>query len=268
VAYETQIVEIATAFAAVQASRTQAALGQTQTATALVIVSSPAVVGDHPSVTPLPSVIPLPSVTPLPALPPPAPSPRPEDIEVDYRDQMELERSEIVRISLVYREALTPTQTSDIPASTRLVSTPIPFGTPGPLNAAFGGEYQAFIVSCLEGTDAFDVKPEAEKEYPLMGQERIDWQWAVAPKHEGSQVLSLMVEVRYKKDSGQQIKYPIYRKRLPINVSVQPFMFGGPIRLYDSISNSLAFIAGGILAWVGQRIAQRMANRKPAKPRR
>jgi hypothetical protein len=207
-----------------------------------------------------------PTSPPIPSLPPFAATPKPESIEVEYKTQMQFEQSETVRVSLIYIDSLTLTPIVEVPGSIVVRATPQPFGTPGPMKAALGADYQAFVVASLDN-GTFDIAPASEKEYPLVGQERLDWQWSVTPNKEGPQVLSLIMEVRWKpRSGGDVITYPVYRKRLPIHVAVPPFKQGDSISLYTTLLNIGSFLAGILATWGAPKLYAKLFPDKKKQP--
>jgi hypothetical protein len=188
-----------------------------------------------------------------------------EDIEVNYRDQMVLDQSAAIRLSLLLTSGHSITPTIEVIGDKGLRATPLPVGTPGiPLMRAFGPQYEGFILARLDAP-SFNVQPVNVQEHRLVGQNRIDWVWDVLPQKEGPQVLSLMVEVRWQLPDGKEpFTYQVYRQRLSVDVDVPLFAKGSPISLYTALAAAI----GGIVTWAAPKLYQRATTPQRKKRRR
>ncbi|SRR6266542_136614 len=187
-----------------------------------------------------------------------------ENVEAEYPPQMELGHAETIRVSLVYATGLNGTPTVEIAGNNGLRATPISIGTPGPLRSALGHDYHGFIIAHLNAP-SFEVKPEATQTYSLDNPQRLDWVWTVLPNKEGTQVLSLGIDVEWVPSNGSRsITYPIYRQRLSSYVNVPIFTWGSPLQLYTIVGAAI----GGVVTWVGPKIYARLGKHQKKDKRR
>jgi hypothetical protein len=170
--------------------------------------------------TPSPKLTPRPTTTPHPthaALPTPSST---RLIEAEWPGRMEVGHSDSIRVSLIPSAEGEYVPTLEVTSHTGVAATPIPLGTPGPLEVMRGPEYRAFVVARLDSV-AFECSPSEGREYELLGQPQIEWRWACKPDKAGSHSINASIEIWWKPvEGGEGAIGPgeIWSESLPIEV--------------------------------------------------
>jgi len=169
---------------------------------------------------------------------------------------MEFERSNSIRVTLVYTNGTHITPIIEVPGNNSSISTPIPIGTVGPIQSSFGSDYSAFIRANIAGS-AFDIQAVTDTEYQVLDQPRINWEWNVIPKYMGLQILNLNIVIEWKPvNGGTSIIHQLWRQRLEVDVQAPVFVTGRPIEVLPIITGVGGTILGGLITFFGSRIYQ------------
>jgi outer membrane biosynthesis protein TonB len=208
-------------------------------------------------------------------------------IEVEWPMQMEVNRSDSVRIMLIRISEEVYVPTVEVAGNTVEAATPIPLGTPGaPIEEAFGRSYHAFATASLIGT-TFDIE-RASPGRRSLEQDRIVWEWNLMPTTKGPQTLNANIIIEWEPDDGgSTIERQIWRARLDTTVR-KPLLPTRNVGLLTTIGGVLGsgftipwifdrlqdFVFGRIQDWLYDRAkegvkrrAQRRAQRKRKRPR-
>lgn len=215
------------------------------TAITQIAVTQIAVTSTLPETPPVATTIPI--ATPFPIV-------GVQAIEAEWPRRMQLERSNSVRVTLIYTAGISITPVLEVPGNAVIIATPIPVGTPGPIQSAFGPDYTASMVAKLAGA-AFDIQAVTDAEYQLLNQSRTTWEWNVIPKYGGSQVLNLAIIVKWQSSKGgAPIQYQMWRQRLEVFVDTPIFVSGKPIEILPVITGVVGVVLGGLATFFGPRI--------------
>ncbi len=202
-------------------------------------------------------------------------------IEVEWPVQMEIDRSDTVRIALVRVSDGLYVPTAEVAGNVVEAATPIPVGTPGsPIEEAFGGDYQAFATASLVGT-TFNIERGSLARRSLAG-DRIVWDWNLTPTAKGPQILSANIVIEWEPvNGGAVIERQIWQARLDTEVKkrIVPTRNAGLITAFSSVIGSVFsipwifdrmqdFVFGRIQDWLYDRAktgVQRRAARRRKK---
>jgi hypothetical protein len=206
---------------------------------------------------------PAPTPTPGPTSPPALPI---ASIRGEYPPNLELDQSSYIRIVLSRNPfALGSTGAATAPAVLKSAATtqtplargasPIPAGgisalaatapaiaTPNAvLGEDFGPNYEAYVVGKL-GATGFEVVSTSSERQELDRDELV-WEWNIAPKKAGSQLVNLALEIQYEdKQTGDSISREVWREGIPITV-VSPLIPVLQVQVFTGISGLLGTVA-------------------------
>ena len=178
-------------------------------------------------------------------------------VEAEWPERMEVAQSDYIRISLVRTTDGQYQPTIEAVGHTGLAATPMPLGTPVPLEDALGPQYRAFVVAHLNAV-VFECSPSVDKEYELLGQPRIDWRWDCITDRPGKHRITANVEVWWQpvEDADAAIG-PSDVWSAPLEISVEaPWIRTGQLTTFSFF--------GGILGpaftvpWLYQRLRKRL----------
>jgi hypothetical protein len=177
-----------------------------------------------------------------------SPTPIPEEIviEAEWPERMEIDRSDTIRVSLVRAAVQSLIPTPEIPGHTAVVDTPLPVGgTPSaPLEAAFGSDYSLAVCARLEGA-TLDVHP-LMTECQSLDRDKVTWEWNIAPREAGRQVVNARIEAQWKPRDGSAdvVQRLIWRAPLQIAVA-KPLIGTDDLTVLTVLSSLLGLVTTG-----------------------
>jgi hypothetical protein len=188
-------------------------------------------------------------------------------VEAEWPKKMEVDCSDSIRISLKRTTEHLFTPTIETPDHTVIAATPIPFGTPGPLEGAWGPDYKAYARANLAGA-AFRISPPIT-EYQLLEQSEIKWVWNIMPEKPGPQTINASIQVKWEPSGsdGETIYRQIWDSQLDIFVE-KPLIATGQLNAFSLFSGFVgsAFSVPFLYERIKERREKRQKN-KESKPK-
>jgi len=149
---------------------------------------------------------------------------------------MEIDTSNSIRVSLIRTANNLYIPTIEATGRVANVASAIPVGTPNVLlQESFGAEYDGFAIATIAGT-AFEIKP-VSRESQSLEQLKLVWEWNIAPKYEGTQVINVSIQVVWKpkNKNTEPIERQIWLSGLNIDVW-RPWVSTGQLSIFSIVS--------------------------------
>jgi hypothetical protein len=177
--------------------------------------------------------------------------------------RLEVGQSSSIIVALIPASTELPGSNPSRPGNTVVVATAIPVGTPGAsLARAQGPGYAARARATLDAIE-FSKQPDTQ-EFKAVSDRRLEWQWSVSSKSQGTQLVLLGLDVEWVRtaESGEVIRETVWSAAMEIEIT-RPFISLGQLQVATFVTG---FVSSGLTIPFLYGLLKEHRSRKPGPP--